>query len=308
MEKPRTFLKPRSRDAMANMANNVTPEEVISKDALVVESIPEETHTSTEAPVPKEATDGGDNLPTEISTTVEDDDDWMDSLTPIEEPPTPESPSESPPEPEPDGATAEAELAEIRRKERMLGLETVDPEVAQEIYATIIAPELEAIKERENARIAALEAKFSTYDSKHNELIEDKTLQIRRKTNDAIFAKYPKADKILKSAEFIEFVNKDSDPYQTDTKFDRLKRAYATGDADYVMRELDGFVATRSKPKPQVNVDTASGGATTPKTSSKGKKMSDAEYSKLRKQITGAPRGTYPPDALSKLVQQYMSN
>ena len=191
----------------------------------------------------------------------------------------------------------------------MLGLETVDPDVAQEIYDKVIAPELEAIRQRESDRLAELESRFATYDTKYNALNEDKTLQVRRQTNDAIFAKYPKADKILKSAEFADFVNKDSDPYQIDTKFDRLKRAYATGDADYVMREIDGFVATRSKPKPQINVDTDTDRETKPNPSAEGKpKMTDAEYARRRKQITSAPRGTYPPNALSDLVQQYMSN
>ena len=69
---------------------------------------------------------------------------------------------------------------------------------------------------------------------------------------------------------------------------------------------MDRFKGSRAKPKPQVNADVSSGGTQVADGNKTPKKLTEAQYINERKKIMSAPRGTYPPDALTKLAEQYL--
>ena len=131
---------------------------------------------------------------------------------------------------------------------------------------------------------------------------------ISDKVDAEITQKYPRdqAAKILQSVEFAQFLNSELPPYATENGYDILKRAYAAGDASYVISAMDRFKGSRAKPKPQVNADVSSGGTQVADGDKAPKKLTEAQYINERKKIMSAPRGTYPPDALTKLAEQYL--
>lgn len=220
----------------------------------------------------------------------ENDDSWLDDLTPyefnqpqhqVQQPQTP------PPQPEHEQGTPEQQkrLADLYKD-----FEHIDEDVAAEFDSKMIAPlraelnELRAYRQQEQER-------------------QRKTLVAN--ANNKIFAKHQKAEKILQSQQFKDFVNVDSDPYSADTGFDRLMRAYYAGDGDYVVSKIDAFVASRGKPKPPVGAEPHQGSGGSSVGNVPVKPMTEAEYLARRQAIRSAPRGTYPPNALKQLAEQY---
>ena len=168
--------------------------------------------------------------------------------------------------------------------------EHIDEDVAAEFDSKMIAPiraelnELRAYRKQEQER-------------------QQKALVAN--SNNKIFAKHQKAEKILQSQQFKDFVNADSDPYSADTGFDRLMHAYYAGDGEYVVRKIDAFVAGRGKPKPPVGAEPHQGSGGSSVGNVPVKPMTETEYLARRQAIRSAPRGTYPPNALKQLAEQY---
>lgn len=108
----------------------------------------------------------------------------------------------------------------------------------------------------------------------------------------------------------MDYVNAGNNPYATDTEFNILMRAYYAGDANYVIGKIDGFVSSRGKPKPPVGAEPQQGGGRSgvADTPTQKKPMTDAEYLAKRRAIKAAPKGTYPPNALKDLVNEYMNS
>ncbi len=102
--------------------------------------------------------------------------------------------------------------------------------------------------------------------------------------------------KILKSQQFKDFVNADSDPYSTEQAFDRVMCAYYAGDGDYIVQKLDAFVGTRGKPKPPVGVEPQQGSGGSSVGSIPVKPMTDAEYLAKRQAIKAATSWDSPPE------------
>lgn len=240
---------------------------------------------------------GEPNPATERQEPELDDDSWLDELTPYqveqEVPPQAQTPSEpqsgsGTSEPQSESGTAEQQK---RLAELYANLNHIDEDVASEIDDKFLAPiraevnELKALRQQEQ---------------------QQRQSQLIANANGKIIAKHPKAEKILRSQQFKDFVNADSDPYSTEQVFDRVLRAYYSGDGDYVLRKLDAFVGNRGKPKPPVGVEPhqGSGGNNVGNVSAK-RPMTEAEYLAKRQAIKAAPRGTYPPNALKQLAEEY---
>lgn len=206
------------------------------------------------------------------------DDSWLDELTPYEVPQPQAQPTEQ--------GTAEQQ----KRLENLYEFEHIDEDVAQELDTKMFAPlraelnELRAYRQQEQER-------------------QQKTLVAN--ANNKIFAKHKKAEKILQSQQFKDFVNADSDPYSADTGFDRLMRAYYAGDGNYVVSKMDAFVAGKGKPRPPVGAEPHQGSGGSSVGNVPAKRMTEAEYLAKRQAIRSAPRGTYPPNALKQLAEQY---
>lgn len=266
---------------MRNRIKTATPAvQTFVQDKADEVEIPQETAQPTELQPsgPQEPEPQGD----------ENDDSWLDDLTPYEfNQPQTQQPQTPPPQPEPEQGTPEQQkrLADLYKD-----FEHIDEDVAAEFDSKMIAPlraelnELRAYRQQEQER-------------------QQKTLVAN--ANNKILAKHQKAEKILQSQQFKDFVNADSDPYSADTGFDRLMRAYYTGDGDYVVRKIDAFVASRGKPKPPVGAEPHQGSGGSSVGNVPVKPMTEAEYLARRQAIRSAPRGTYPPNALKQLAEQY---
>lgn len=240
------------------------------------------------------------DIPYEAGATIDDepqgeteqdtfDDSWLEELTPYETAQTTQ-PAQTQPQQEADDGTAEQQK---NLRELYQSFETTDEEVVAELDSKLFAPLRNEVRELREQREQELKYRQD---------------QLRAKSNAVITAKYKNAEVILKSQQFKDFVNADDDPYSTEQKFDRVARAYHSGDGEYVLRMIDAFVASRGKPKPPVGVEPqGSGGSGV--TSTRGKRtMTDAEYLAKRQAIKSAPRGTYPPNALKNLVDEYNKN
>lgn len=228
------------------------------------------------------------NSPTEPQEPELDDDSWLDGLTPYQAEQQVPQQAQTPAEPQNESGTVEQQK---RLAELYANLDHIDEDVASELDDKFLAPiraELEGLK---------------AYRQQELKFHQD---QLIANANNKIIAEHPKAEKILKSQQFKDFVNADSDPYSTEQAFDRVMRAYYAGDGDYVVRQLDAFVGTRGKPKPPVGVEPhqGSGGNSVGNVSAK-RHMTDAEYLAKRQAIKAAPRGTYPPNALKQLAEEY---
>lgn len=236
-------------------------------------------------------------------TQEEDGDSWLDGLTPYQtEQQAPQqqqvqhtAPPTQPQE-QPDDGTEEQKR---RLAELYAGLEHIEEEVAVELHDKLITPELKQVR----AELAELKQyRQQEQQARQAAIIAD--------INTKIIAKYPKAEQILRSKEFMDYVDAGNNPYATDTEFNILMRAYYAGDAEYVIGKIDGFVSSRGKPKPPVGAEPQQGGgrrgvADTP---TQKKPMTDAEYLAKRRAIKAAPKGTYPPNALKDLVNEYMNS
>lgn len=236
-------------------------------------------------------------------TQEDDDDSWLDGLTPyqpeqqapqqqqVQQPVQPTQPQE-----QPDDGTEEQKR---RLAELYAGLEHIEEEVAVELHDKLITPELKQVR----AELAELKQyRQQEQQARQTAIIAD--------INTKIIAKYPKAEQILRSKEFMDYVNAGNNPYATDTEFNILMRAYYAGDAEYVIGKIDGFVSSRGKPKPPVGAEPQQGGGRSgvADTPTQKKPMTDAEYLAKRRAIKAAPKGTYPPNALKDLVNEYMNS
>lgn len=221
------------------------------------------------------------------------DDNWLDDLTPYEEVKTEAAVQE------PEVVDSGTEAQQARLAELYENLEHIDSDVASELHDKLLSPELDAVRKDL--------AELKQYQKQEREAKQSKILA---DINAKIVKKYPKAEQIFRSKEFVNHVNASGNPYATDTEFNILMRAYYAGDADYVISKIDGFVATRGKPKPPIGAEPQQGGgrsgvADAPK---QVKPMTDAEYLAKRKAIKAAPKGSLPPDALRKLVKEYLES
>lgn len=230
----------------------------------------------------------GPNPPTGSQEHELDDDSWLGELTPYQAEQQAPQQVQTPTELQNESGTAEQQK---RLAELYANLDHIDEDVASELDDKFLAPIRAEVNELKSLR--QQELKF-----RQDQLIAN--------ANNKIITKHPKAEKILKSQQFKDFVNADSDPYSTERAFDRVMRAYYAGDGDYVVRQLDAFVGTRGKPRPSVGVEPhqGSGGSSVGNVSAK-RPMTDAEYLAKRQAIKAAPRGTYPSDALKQLAEEY---
>ena len=235
-------------------------------------------------------------------TQEENDDSWLDGLTPYnaeqQEPQQQEQPpvQTDQPQVQPDDGTEEQKR---RLAELYAGLEHIEEEVAVELHDKLITPELKQVR----AELAELKQyRQQEQQARQTAIIAD--------VNTKIIAKYPKAEQILRSKEFMDYVNASNNPYANDTEFNILMRAYYAGDAEYVIGKIDGFVSSRGKPKPPVGAEPQQGGGRSgvADTPTQKKPMTDAEYLAKRRAIKAAPKGTYPPNALKDLVSEYMNS
>lgn len=223
------------------------------------------------------------------------DDSWIDDLEvdenfrqPVQQPQQPQ-PVQAPP-------VDTSEAAQKERLDKLLGnMEHVDREVAEELYNKVVAPVA-----------SRLEAEVGELRRTREEEIEAKRTATLQRVNAEIQKRYPKSQKILRSAEFMRFVNSTTSPYASETNFDILTKAYYAGDAEYVLDWVDRFVDSRGKPKPPVGVEVSKSGGGSPDSTGRKRQMTDEEYRRKRLQIRHAPPGTYPPGALSKLVEEYL--
>jgi len=258
----------------------------------------------------------GDSVPepSQSSEVNNEDDDWLGQLTvPEPEQQTPATQTTIVPEPEVHEPAPVPNSDDSQREElvrRFQSLTTVDPEVAEELYNSVFAPTLEEqIKRLRETEIETMRKQVEQQQQQYYQQMQQQSQQsISDKVDAEITQKYPRdqAAKILQSVEFVQFLNSELPPYATENGYDILKRAYAAGDASYVISAMDRFKGSRAKPKPQVNADVSSGGTQVADGNKTPKKLTEAQYISERKKIMSAPRGTYPPDALTKLAEQYL--
>lgn len=322
--KSRARLRPRTTSVLDAMAAKVTADDVAEPKKDVAD-VPE---TSTNADlqgdsVPETTTSvdlQGDSVPepSQSSEVNNEDDDWLGQLTVPEleqQTPatqTPATQTTTVPEPEvhepaPVSNSDDSQQEELVR--RFQSLTTVDPEVAEELYNSVFAPTLEEqIKRLRETEIETMRKQVEQQQQYYQQIQQQSQQSISDKVDAEITQKYPRdqAAKILQSVEFAQFLNSELPPYATENGYDILKRAYAAGDASYVISAMDRFKGSRAKPKPQVNADVSSGGTQVADGNKTPKKLTEAQYINERKKIMSAPRGTYPPDALTKLAEQYL--
>ena len=305
--KSRARLRPRTTSVLDAMAAKVTADDVAEPKKDTVD-VPENT-----ANIDIQS----DSVPelTQPSEVNNEDDDWLGQLTvpePAQSDPAPQTPTAvatEPPvsEPAPVLDTDDAQREELVR--RFQSLTTVDPEVAEELYNSVFAPTLEEqIKRLRETEIETMRKQVEQQQQYYQQIQQQSQQSISDKVDAEITQKYPRdqAAKILQSVEFAQFLNSELPPYATENGYDILKRAYAAGDASYVISAMDRFKGSRAKPKPQVNADVSSGGTQVADGDKTPKKLTEAQYINERKKIMSAPRGTYPPDALTKLAEQYL--
>ena len=234
----------------------------------------------------------------------QDDDSWLDQLTPFQsddggtnpytrvaapaQPQAPEAPKE--------GFTPQQQQENLDKLYG--GLEHLDEDSARELKTKILDPMLT----KQEERLARLEKE------RQQEAAQQAKTRLDAATK-KILAKHPKAASILQSTQFVEFINAGVSKDATEKPSDLLAAAYYQhGDADYVIGELDKFVESRKKPKPPVGAEPQQGRGTSGVAPAKaGRKMSYAEYEAKAQAIMAAPRGTYPPHALRDLELQYHS-
>ncbi len=323
--KSRARLRPRTTSVLDAMAAKVTADDVAEPKKDTVD-VPENTaNADIQSDSVPETIAGHDiqsdsvpesTQPPEVST---EDNDWLGQLTvpepaqsdpdPAPAPQTPAAVATEPPvsEPTPVLDTDDAQRAELVR--RFQSLTTVDPEVAEELYNSVFAPTLEEqIKRLRETEIETMRKQVEQQQQYYQQIQQQSQQSISDKVDAEITQKYPRdqAAKILQSVEFAQFLNSELPPYATENGYDILKRAYAAGDASYVISAMDRFKGSRAKPKPQVNADVSSGGTQVADGDKAPKKLTEAQYISERKKIMSAPRGTYPPDALTKLAEQYL--
>ena len=317
--KSRARLRPRTTSVLDAMAAKVTADDVAEPKKDVVD-VPENTaNADIQSDSVPETTAGHDIQSDSVSESTQppevnnEDDDWLGQLTvPEPEQQTPATQTTTVPEPEVHEPSPVSNSDDLQREElvrRFQSLTTVDPEVAEELYNSVFAPTLEEqIKRLRETEIETMRKQVEQQQQYYQQMQQQSQQSISDKVDAEITQKYPRdqAAKILQSVEFAQFLNSELPPYATENGYDILKRAYAAGDASYVISAMDRFKGSRAKPKPQVNADVSSGGTQVADGDKTPKKLTEAQYINERKKIMSAPRGTYPPDALTKLAEQYL--
>ena len=317
--KSRARLRPRTTSVLDAMAAKVTADDVAEPKKDTVDVLETPTSANLQSDSVPETTAGHDIQsdsvpePSQSSEVNNEDDDWLGQLTvPEPEQQTPATQTTTVPEPEvhepaPVPNSDDAQRAELAR--RFQNLTTVDPEVAEELYNSVFAPTLEEqIKRLRETEIEPMRRQGEQQQQYYQQMQQQSQQSISDKVDAEITQKYSRdqAAKILQSVEFVQFLNSELPPYATENGYDILKRAYVAGDASYVISAMDRFKGSRAKPKPQVNADVSSGGTQVADGDKTPKKLTEAQYINERKKIMSAPRGTYPPDALTKLAEQYL--
>ena len=228
------------------------------------------------------------------SAADELEDNWLDSLTPYQSAPAQAAPV--PPQPEVSAQQHAPTPEEQKANLQALydSLPETEPVVAKEINELVVAPQIAELK-AEIARLKAAQQQDSA----------GRANAIRRETNAKIYKYYSreKAERILGSVEFANFMMEGADPYLGDP-MKALNDAYQDGNADYVIKRLDAFVKSRGKPRPQGGAEPQQGRGQGEVGVPEGRAISDEEYRELRRKIRAAPH-LYPPGALRDLSEQY---
>lgn len=311
----RTRLTPKHKEALAMFSNQVQPEAVenptefelpqdeqqdepVSLEEINQDQVQDEPEVSEEQAEPTQQAD--------------DDDSWLDELTPVREPEQQEQPVQQT-QPVHSEATQhtqdqlEQQVGEsdadyiARLRANFENLEHIDKEVANEILDTTVTP----IFEREAKHRSELEKRLAQIEQQTAYATQQAMAQRYAEINAPIIQRYPKAERILQSREFMDFVNQNSNPYSPVSQYEILNRAYQAGDSAYVIKTLDEFVASRGKPKPPINADTtATGGSRSMNT--KPKRMSEQEFLAKRRAIMANPR-KYKQGALRELELKFFN-
>ena len=304
----RTRLTPKHKEALAMFSNQVQPDAVenptefeLPQDEQHYESVGFEEIDQDESEEQAESTQQAD-----------DDDSWLDELTPAREPEQQEQATQpvhaehtqntQPTQEQPEQQVGESDADYIARlRSSFENLEHIDSEVANEILDTTVAP----IFEREAKHRSELEQRLANIEQQNAYATQQAMAQRFANTNAPIIQRHPKAERILQSREFMEFVNQNSNPYSPVSQYEILNRAYQAGDSAYVIKALDEFVASRGKPKPPINADTtATGGSRS--TNTKPKRMSEQEFLAKRRAIMANPR-KYKQGALRELELKFFN-
>ena len=245
----------------------------------------------------------------------EPEQDWVDTLTfdePVE-PPT-EQTTEQTTVQTTEPATQEQPLQQAdesddeyvaRLREQFEELEHIDASVANELFDKTISPIIERKDAQHRREMEALKAKLAVLEQSTTAIQQERASKQLADVNAPIFSKYPKADKILKSKEFAEWINANQDPYSPVSNLQILGRAYQAGDSNRVIEALDKFAESRGKPKPPVNAD-GKGSSSTPAANKPNQRMTQAEFLAERRAIMANPR-KYPKGALRKLELDFFS-
>lgn len=297
----RAKLTQKHRDALAAFANNVTPTNTKTPDEFDLPT-PEVVVDEPEVVVDESEVDEPEV--DEPDTTAEesvDADDWVDELT-IPEATPPQEEVELPSTEQDEGESDEDYIARMR--DEFKNLEHLDAEIAEEFFDRAVSPAISHNNKRTQEKIEALERELAAVRENTATLTEAQQIKRYNELNAPILERHPKATKILKSQEFIDFVNKDTKPYDQETKYQTLSRAYQLGYTDEVITALDAFVESRGKPKPPVNADGKAPASAT--TKAKPKRMSEAEFLKQRRAIMANPR-KHPQGALRKLELDFFN-
>nr|DAD83171.1 MAG TPA: hypothetical protein [Podoviridae sp. ctlpi2] len=221
------------------------------------------------------------------------DDAWIDGLTPYTPEPTSASGTSQAAQASAPAATPAQQQANLEALYK--NLEHVDEDVAEELDKRIVSPRVTAVEEEVR--------KLREQQQAERRLSQDRIITA---VNAELRAKNPKADKILGSTQFKDFVNSRSDPYASESKYDILVRAYYSGDAAYVQKELDAFVAAHGKPAPAVGVEPQTGGGNGGQAQpAQKRRMTEAEFKAARAKIRANP-SAYPQGALAKLADDYL--
>ena len=310
----RAKLTPKHQEALEMFAKQVPPGAEKDANSFTIPTQEKEVEQPITNEPPADDTPPPANEPP-LEEQGEQNDDWIDSLTlptpPTEEPPAGNEPSanEPPPATEPPSTTQNANETDdeyiARMREEFKSMEHLDPEIADEIFDKAISPFVTHHTEKTRAEMQALRNEMAQVQQATNTINEQQREQRYNAINAPIFAKHPKAGIILKSKEFADFVNAQvADPYAQETQIQRLSRAYEAGDSEYIIKAIDSFVESRSKPKPPVNAD--GNGTATGSTQKKPQRMTETDFLNQRRAIMANPR-KYSQGALRKLEVDFFS-
>ena len=307
----RTRLTPKHKQSLAMFSNQVQPDAV--ENPTEFELPQDEQH---DEPVGFEEIDQDEPEEqaeqAEPTQQADDDDSWLDELTPAREPEQQEQttqPVHAEPtkntqhtQEQPEQQVGESDADYIARlRANFENLEHIDSEVANEILDTTVAP----IFEREAKHRSELEQRLANIEQQNAYATQQAMAQRFANTNAPIIQRHPKAERILQSREFMDFMNQNSNPYSPVSHYEILNRAYQAGDSAYVIKALDEFVASRGKPKPPINADTVTTGGSR-SMNTKPKRMSEQEFLVKRRAIMANPR-KYKQGALRELELKFFN-